>query len=226
MVPSTFRFGLARWRNRVPDYDRFYQAGGPQGSADYREQEMLALDLELTGLDVRRDAILSIATVPIIGGRLVLSRAWHQLVAIEGGVGQSATIHGIHDRHLADAVPPAEALATLLPQLAGRVLVCHHGGLDLGFLQSGLTETYGQGLPLEVIDTLKIEQRRLERQGSILKADTLKLAQCRRRYGLPDYPGHNALIDAIACGELLLAQASALAGRRRLTINTLLGLSR
>lgn len=226
MVPSSFRFGLARWRNQVPEYDHFYQVGAPQGSADYREQEMLALDLELTGLDVRQDAILSIATVPIIAGRLVLSDAWHQLVAFDGGVGQSATIHGIHDRHLEDAVPLSEALATLLPKLAGRILVCHHGGLDLGFLQSGLTAEFGQGLPMEVIDTLKIEQRRLERQGTILKSDTLKLAYCRRRYGLPDYPGHNALTDAIACGELLLAQASALAGRGRLTINELLRLSR
>lgn len=220
------QFPLARWRNKVPQFEAFYEAGGPRSGADYREQPMLALDLELTGLDVRQDAILSIAAVPIIGGRLVLAQSWHQLVSIDGGVGQSATIHGIHDRHLTDAQPLEQALLALLPQLAGRVLVCHHGGLDLGFLQAGFLHHFGQGLPLKVIDTLKIEQRRLERQGTVLKADSLRLAQCRRRYGLPDYPGHHALVDAIACGELLLAQASALAGRRPLSIGNLLAMSR
>ncbi|MBY6188532.1 3'-5' exonuclease [Marinobacter hydrocarbonoclasticus] len=225
-MPSRLRFGLARWRNSVEAFSPFFDAGSPRGAQDYREIEMLALDLELTGLDVKQDAILSIACVPIIGGRLVLAEAWHQLVNIDGGVGQSATIHGIHDRHLEGAMSLKQALSELLPRLSGRVLVCHHGGLDLGFLQSGLQAHFGQGLPLDVVDTLQIEQRRLQRQGTILKADTLKLAQCRRRYGLPDYPGHNALTDAIACGELLLAQASALAGRGRLSLAELLSLSR
>ncbi|MBY5993957.1 exonuclease domain-containing protein [Ferrimonas balearica] len=217
---------VAGWGALPEPLAPFFEAPAPKFSADYRSQSLLALDLELTGLDLRNDAILSIATVPIEGGRVQLSDAWHQLVAIDGEVGQSATIHGIHDRHLADGVPLCDALAALVPQLAGRVLVCHHGALDLGFLNAGLQHCFGQGLPLLAIDTLLLEQRRLERRGEVLKGDQLRLAQCRRRYGLPDYPGHHALVDAIACGELLLAQASALAGRQSLSLSALLKLSR
>jgi len=40
----------------------------------------------------------------------------------------------------------------------------------------------------------------------------LQLGLCRDRYGLPHSHAHNALSDAIATAELLIAQASALSG--------------
>ncbi|MCV5689194.1 3'-5' exonuclease, partial [Escherichia coli] len=38
------------------------------------------------------------------------------------------------------------------------------------------------------------------------KPESVRLAQSRRRYGLPDYTPHHALTDAIATAELLQAQ--------------------
>lgn len=35
---------------------------------------------------------------------------------------------------------------------------------------------------------------------------SIRLADSRRRYGLPHYPPHNALVDALASAELLMAQ--------------------
>jgi DNA polymerase-3 subunit epsilon len=56
--------------------------------------------------------------------------------------------------------------------------------------------------------TMRMEHRRLLRRDRIIGAGDLTLGSCRTRYGLPDYPAHNALSDALATGELLLAQAS------------------
>lgn len=44
-----------------------------------------------------------------------------------------------------------------------------------------------------------------EQADTALVRGDLTLAGCRVRYGLPDYPAHNALVDALATAELLLA---------------------
>ena len=37
------------------------------------------------------------------------------------------------------------------------------------------------------------------------KSADFRLASIRKRHGLPEYPAHGALIDAVATGELYLA---------------------
>ncbi|ACA87109.1 Exonuclease RNase T and DNA polymerase III [Shewanella woodyi ATCC 51908] len=177
---------------------------------DVERAPLLAIDLEMTGLDAQFDQILSIGIVPIEKGRLILSKAEHKLVKIEGSVGQSATIHGILDHHLNSAVSPEEAMTWFLERCQGQMLVAHHSPLDLAFLQKGLSTHFRQRVTLMAIDTLAIEKRRLMRQHEVLKEGALRLGASRARYGLPVYAAHNALIDAIACGELLLAQISAI----------------
>jgi DNA polymerase III subunit epsilon len=76
------------------------------------------------------------------------------------------------------------------------------------------------------VDTLRIEQRRLALRQHAPQSGELRLEACRRRYGLPDYPAHDALVDAVAAAELLLAQASHAGGERGLTLGQLLALSR
>ncbi len=45
------------------------------------------------------------------------------------------------------------------------------------------------------------------------------------RYGLPEYNGHNALADAVATAELLLAQKTRITPQGKTTIGTLYRLS-
>jgi DNA polymerase-3 subunit epsilon len=53
----------------------------------------------------------------------------------------------------------------------------------------------------------------LRNQQHHLERGSLTLARCRQRYHLPEYQAHHALSDAVACGELFLAQAYRFAGR-------------
>ncbi|TKB50645.1 3'-5' exonuclease [Ferrimonas sediminicola] len=180
--------------------------------ARFRQLPLLALDLELTGLNPRQDEIVSIGAVPLDGGRIQCRQAFYQLVKARTGVGESATIHGIVDGQLEQALSPQAALARLWPLLEGRILVCHNAELDLAFLGRALCQCRVSDAPLLAVDTLELEKRRLLRQGKHLAPGDLTLAGCRDRYGLPYYPGHDALVDALACGELLMAQAAAMGG--------------
>ncbi|MCG9746881.1 exonuclease domain-containing protein [Shewanella sp. Isolate8] len=200
----------------------YLQSLMPVIDESFMEAELLAIDLEMTGLDANFDQILSIGVVPIRRGQLILSEAQHKLVQIEGSVGQSATIHGILDAHLDAALTPEQAMAWFLTVSQGKVLVAHHAPLDLAFLQSGLQASLGEKTRLLAIDTLQLEKRRLLRQHEHLQEGSLRLGRSRARYGLPVYAAHNALIDALACGELLLAQVAAMGGANKVKIAELL----
>ena len=185
----------------------FYRVPFVAPGADCRRLEFVALDLETTGLDPARDEILSIGLVHIRDWRIELASAWHRLLRPDMDIPeQSAVLHRITDDQAATGEPLARVLPGLLARLAGKVLVAHHARLELRFLDRACRRLYGAGFLLPVIDTQQLARRGLERRNQPIAAQDLRLVECRRRHGLPRYPLHDALSDALACGELFLVQ--------------------
>ena len=178
----------------------------PARSADYRDVEFVALDLETTGLDSGRDEILSFGLVSLKAGRIELATAEHYLVAPLGPIPEtSATLHHITD----DAAAAGGALSQLLPKvlsrLGGRVLLGHHVGLEQAFLDAACRRLYGAGFLAPLVDTEDLIRRWLERRNEAFGGHHLRLHALRERYGLPRYKAHNALTDALATAELFCA---------------------
>lgn len=200
----------------------FLAAPLPPRHADVRDLEFVALDLEMTGLDPRRDEIASIGYVIIKQHRICLEQAHHRLIQIDGSVAQSATLHGLVDADLSDGAPLDEALLHLLDVLAGRVLVLHHAPLDLGFLNAACQRLWGAPLVMRVVDTLALARQRHHGTHHEPRDGELRLHAARSQYGLPRYTAHNALSDALATAELYLAIVAHRAGRERLPLRALL----
>ncbi|MCG9696344.1 exonuclease domain-containing protein [Shewanella sp. Isolate11] len=199
----------------------YYQALMPMLDKSAFDASFMVLDLEMTGLNPSDDQILSMGLVPIEKGQVILKQAEHKLLKIEGSVGQSATIHGILDAHLHQALPLHEVMDWFLSVTQGKVLVAHHAPLDLAFLQAALSQEGFNKPKLMAVDTLALERKRLLRQHETIKEGSLRLGASRERYGLPVYAAHNALIDALACGELLLAQMATMGGAKQLKVSDL-----
>lgn len=170
------------------------------------EVNFLVLDLELTGLDAKKDHIISAGWVPIRRQEIMLGDSAHYLVKSPVGVGQSAVIHGVHDHQLTTGIELCELMALLLQTYPGYVLVAHHAQMDLAFLTMACERCFGRSPKFKAIDTLKIEWQRLHNKGKVLTRDMLKLASCLERHKLPKAPQHHALADAFACAQLLLSQ--------------------
>ena len=211
-------------RTRVSDgpMGDFLATPLPSSRADVHATDFLALDLETTGLDPAADQIASIGYVPIRAGRVCMTGAQHTLVRIDGSVEQSATIHGIVDAELDDAVPLEAALTELLDALKNRVLVLHHAPLDLRFLHAACQRLWDVPLNIRVVDTLALGQRRRPNTRSEPREGEFRLHALRHQYGLPRYPAHNALSDALATAELFLAMAAHWSGDDALPLRTLL----
>lgn len=185
----------------------------PDRALDVHEVPMVAVDLETTGLAPRRDEIVSAGWVRIERGRIVLGSACRRSVAPEGELPPSAVvIHGISDDQAASGSPLEVVVRELLEALSGAVLVAHHGRLDAAFLSAACQRCYGASWAGPSIDTLTLLERRLRRGDHPIADGALRLGTARRRFGLPAYPEHDALLDAVAAAELWLAIAADIRG--------------
>jgi len=180
----------------------------PDRKSDCREIEIVALDLETTGLDPRRDDILSIGLVHIDHFSVKLSTAWHGVVRVDRDIpGETAVIHQITDDQSAAGAPIEELLPQLLARLAGKPMLVHYSAIEQNFISAACQRLYGAPFVVPIIDTLEIGQRVFQRQNHTIQAGDLRLFNLRPRYNLPHYKAHNALSDALATAELFLAMA-------------------
>lgn len=205
-----------RWiwaaRRRGTPLGDYYRRDTPTLDTSWEAVEFLAVDLETTGLDPAADSIVSIGWVPIINGGVVLAQARHHLVRPARPMPEhSAVLHGILDDTAQAAPPLAEILPAFLLALKGRIPVAHHAAAERGFLNAACQALYGAPLVVPYVDTLALEGRLLHRRGDTPAPGALRLAACRDRYGLPRYRAHDAVVDALACAELLLAQIAYMA---------------
>lgn len=201
-----------------PAMRSFLEAPLPAANTHFDELEFLVVDLETTSLDADNGEIVSIGWVPVKSGSIQLADAEHHFSKVDAGVGQSAVIHHIRDSELHGAASVTAIMNRFLAVAAGKVLVFHHAELDMAFLNRLSKKLYSAPLLAPIVDTLQLERRRLLRKESALAPGVLRLHRCRQRYNLPDYPGHDALTDAIATAELLLAWAVFSGGKRGVSL--------
>ena len=127
--------------------------GWPFRSRPLEGLEAVALDLETSGLNPKRDEVLSVGLVPVRGTAIRLGEALYtpirpQRVPAEANL----ALHGLLPAELQAAPTLAEVLPELERRIEGRVLIVHHAPMDLPFLQRAL----GRRLKTPAIDTLKL----------------------------------------------------------------------
>jgi DNA polymerase III epsilon subunit-like protein len=97
---------------------------------------MVAIDCETTGLDPRRDRIVSFAAIRIDEGLHVAEQPLLDLL-VDPGIdvpARATAIHGLGRAQLAGAPSFAEAFGRIAGSLAGAVVIGHFVGFDLAIL--------------------------------------------------------------------------------------------
>ena len=209
---------FARWRYRRRCHAAARQCGHPNVAVYINEYAgldvdklsntpLIAVDLEMTGLDATKNQIIAIGWTCVENGRIRLASNRHLLINAEHSVGHSAAIHELTDNDVAEGVPLEAGLAALFEAARGRVWLFHHAGLDVAFLQQACTAWAGVAMPFMVLDTMSLELTMRKRRELPVHHGDMQLTKLRSDYNLPGYTAHNALIDACATAELLLAIA-------------------
>ncbi|MFI8610357.1 3'-5' exonuclease [Pseudomonas sp. NPDC077649] len=201
---------------RDPRLAAFYRAGCPAAETPLGEAPLLALDVETTGLEPGRDAIVSLGLVPFDLRRIRCQEARYWVVRPSSELhGDSVTFHHITHSDVRHAPPLDAVLGEVLEALAGKLVVVHYHRIERGFLDQALRRQMGEGLLFPLLDTMALEARLHPRRRPGLlgrlrgqRPISIRLADSRQRYGLPAYRAHHALSDALATAELLQAQAA------------------
>lgn len=199
-----------------PAVRRHLAAPLPDGRLQWRQATYTVLDLETTGLDATRDAIVSAGGLRIVRGRALASTAFHLLARPEQHVpAETIRIHGLMPERLAAAPPLREQMEVLLDRLTGDVLVVHVAAVDRAFLNAALRRLWGSPLRAVVLDTGRLAAhldhlQRLIQPPSAPRPSPYHLADLARAVGLPVHPQHDALNDALTTAQLFLVLATRL----------------
>jgi len=212
---------LQRWRHarrcrklahhcEQPELRAYLEACAGLEIDNIENTPMIAVDLELTGLNKDDDHIIAIGWTQIDRGRIQMASNRHLLINAETSVGSSAAIHELLDSEIAEGGSIENGIEALFHAATGRLWVFHHAGLDVSFLKKACA-SWARILPgFIVLDTMRIEYRQRKRREIPVKHGDLQLANIRSTYGLPRYTAHNALNDALATAELILAIAASM----------------
>jgi len=203
------------------------QRGVPIGEAGY-----VVVDTELTGLDPKKDSIISIGAVKMQGGRIDLGNAFYRLINPSTEMGRAGiVIHGITPSDVSEKPRIADVLSEFIEYCGNDVIVGHFISMDMNFLNRELKRLRGAYLKNSVADTCKIYEwiKMSERDFSGYHTGgngDLDLFSIARNYGVQISGAHNALNDAFITAQLFQRFLSLLPGIGVKTLGDLLRIAK
>ncbi len=163
-------------------------------------ERFAVVDVETSGLSLRRDHVLQVGVVVVDGDGVVLDR-WSSLLRPRSRwffrVGPTE-LHGIRRRDVRAAPPAGDVLRELARRLDGSRFVAHNAPFDIGFLRKAAT-LHRVELPIaDPLCTLRMS-RALDPQRTV----SHRLGDLCDRYGVVLVRPHDALADADATAAVL-----------------------
>ncbi|WP_116105778.1 PolC-type DNA polymerase III [Lewinella sp. IMCC34191] len=196
-------------RDTWPDWYRTYREGYaplPPPATPLDEISIVVLDAETTGLDVRRDRILSLGALRVTGNSISLADKFEAYLPVPAGfdASGSVSIHGIipnstRYHHMDEPT----LLASFLQYVGSNVIVGHHINFDVEMINRSLQRHDAEPLWNTVIDTADLA-RRLRPAGYWTPPHDYSLDALAKRYSIPLSDRHTALGDCYITAVLWL----------------------
>ena len=167
----------------------------------------VVIDTELTGLNEKRDSIVSIGAIRMIGGNIDLSDTFYQLVKPDASfTAESVVIHEITPSEVTEKPDIHEVLSEFLQFCGSDNIVGHCVSIDLSFINREMKKFFGVTLQNPVIDTFSLYtwiRTRVSDQScfSVLPKSSVlyDVAEC---FGISVHGAHNAIEDAFITAQL------------------------
>jgi DNA polymerase-3 subunit epsilon len=187
------------WRRRLKDpaYARLFEP--------YDGDELVSIDCETTGLDVKRDQILSIGAIKVKGDAILTSQRLDFLVKPREPVSQKTIlIHHIRPIDLEDAIPVENAMHRVLDFIGPRPLVGYFLEFDTAMLEKYVRPMIGTPLPNRRIEVSSLYYDWRARQLPAGANIDLQFETIRQRLELPRRAAHDAFNDALITAMMYL----------------------
>ncbi len=160
---------------------------------DIKEACFVVFDTETTGLNFKKDQVISIGAVKIESLRIDLSKSFYILLKTSGKFKESIKVHGIMPQDLEEATDRREACINFIEYSRGCILVGFYVYIDITMIRKLVKENCKGPFYPYAIDLL-----------DLVEDNTASLEDLLKKYQLPISSFHNALEDAYMTALLFL----------------------
>lgn len=126
---------LKKIQKETPKFWENYLAGFHTQDSPKR---YVVFDCETTGLDIKKDRILSIGAVAIVENQIKVPDSLNLFVQQDLFKAESVPIHGILKEGQEEKVVEAEAIIQFLDYIKNATLVAHHANFDIEMINQAL----------------------------------------------------------------------------------------
>lgn len=167
--------------------------------------EVVSIDCETTGLNPKKDDIVSIAAVKVRNKRILTSEAYRVTVNPEAHMGgDSIKIHQIRKADVEAERPIRKVLPDLLHFIGNRPLVGYWTDFDVRMINKDVFAMLNIGLQNPVIDVCDMYfDRKYGNAPPGTKLD-LRFAAILEDLNLPPLQAHDAFNDAVSTAQMYL----------------------
>jgi DNA polymerase-3 subunit epsilon len=176
----------------------------------HRNVRYVVVDVETSGLNMKKDRLISIGALAVVDGCLDFADAFHVVLRQDRvSAPENILIHGIGGSAQSEGVDPAEALVAFLGYIGKSPLVAYHAFFDQSMIAKAIDEYLGIELEQTWIDLAWVLPDFFQ-----YRTDTrVELDDWLQLFDIESILRHNAVSDAYATAKLL--QILIAAGERR-----------
>ena len=194
---------LPDWLKSQQDLKKSFDPKLSIGQVDF-----VAFDTELTGLDFKDDAIISIGAVKLRGATILPGKTFYRLVKPECELKRkSVVVHELTHSDLECADDILDVVGDFVKFAGNAVFIGHFVHIDLNFVNKVLQQNFGVSLKNSAVDTATLHDWLYENdthfarhhRGMTIKSDLFSMA---RKYGVEGGKSHNAFSDAYITAQL------------------------
>ena len=205
-------FNWFRNKNKIdentPDFWRSYLAHFQQKLDKGKlleEVDFVVFDTETTGLNTKKDRMLSIGAVRVRNNQIDLSDTFDELVEqkYQDKNQQSISIHGILPVDRAKSLVEEDAVQAFLGYIGNSILVGHHVAFDVGMINESVKRMQLGKLKNRMLDTAHLA-RRVEGGNSSQPHLPYGLDELCQKYKISPSDRHTAAGDAYLTAILFM----------------------
>jgi DNA polymerase-3 subunit epsilon len=200
---------LANWFNKVELEPRLAQRllawqALPEAPTDARldETRYVVVDVESTGLDLRKDRLIAIGAVAVEGGKVNLEDSFEIVLRQdESSDRDNILIHGIGGQAQRTGIDPQEALLAFLEYLGKAPLLAFHVAFDETMIRRAMREYLRLEFKRPWLDLAYVMPALMPQFARRYRA----LDDWAGHFKIANFARHNALADALVTAQLFLA---------------------
>jgi len=168
-----------------------------------RSLNFIVLDTETSGLDFKKDKILSIAALSVKDFKIDIENRFEAFFYRENyKPNEDVKVHGILKKHLLEGNTEKEILQKFLAYTKNSIIVGHHIGFDIAIINQVLKSQFNIKLKNKTIDTAWLAKRV---ETPIVKGfNPSSLDDLCKEYNIPLGKRHTAAGDAFITALLFL----------------------